>query len=178
MAITIAQLNQFDAAAFVAALDGIYEHSPWIPERSFGQRPFADLAALQAAMQATLDAADDDEKRGLIRAHPELAGKAAIAGTLTKESTGEQAKAGLNLCSAEEYAVLHQLNRDYNAKFGFPFILAVRGPDGKGLTRAAIIDTFQRRLQYDYAAEMAECLHQINRIAGFRLQDLFADNQR
>ncbi len=113
-----------------------------------------------------------DEQLGLIRAHPELAGKAAIAGQLTAESTGEQARSGLNLCSAEEFATLHQLNADYNARFGFPFILAVKGPTGQGLTRTAIIETFARRLKNQRAGEMAECLRQIHRIAEMRINDL------
>jgi N-carbamoyl-L-amino-acid hydrolase len=174
MTITISELNQCDAAAFVAALEGIYEHSPWIPERNAAKRPFADLNALKVALQKTLATATIGEKVALIRAHPELAGKAAIAGTLSKESTGEQASVGLNLCSEEQYATLHQLNRDYNAKFDFPFVLAVRGADGNGLTREAIIEIFQTRLQHGYADEMAECLHQIDRIASFRLRDLCA----
>jgi beta-ureidopropionase / N-carbamoyl-L-amino-acid hydrolase len=139
MTITLDTLNTCDAATFVDTLHGIYEHSPWIPERAAAQRPFASLTALKIAMQAVVRNASVDEQLGLIRAHPELAGKAAVAGQLTKESTGEQAKAGLNLCSPEEFATLQKLNADYNAKFGFPFILAVKGPLGKGLTRQEII---------------------------------------
>lgn len=169
---TLPDLNGADAATFIDTLRGIYEHSPWIPERAAAQRPFANVTALKLALQQAVEQASVDEQLGLIRAHPELAGKAAIAGQLTQESTQEQAKSGLNLCSAEEYAVLHQLNRDYNAKFGFPFILAVKGPDGKGLTRQGIIATFSRRLKHQRGAEMAECLRQIHRIAELRINDL------
>jgi N-carbamoyl-L-amino-acid hydrolase len=169
---TLTDLNSCDAAAFTEALRGIYEHSPWIPERAAAQRPFATLAALKFALQSVVSQASVDEQLGLIRAHPELAGKAAIAGQLTEESTHEQAKSGLNLCSAAEFATLHQLNADYNLKFGFPFILAVKGPDGHGLTREAIIATFARRLKNQRADEMAECLRQIHRIAELRLNDL------
>ena len=169
---TLPQLNSCDTAAFTEALRGIYEHSPWIPERAAAQRPFASVAALKLALQAAVAAATLDEQLGLIRAHPELAGKAAIAGQLTAESTSEQAGAGLHLCSADEYATLHKLNADYNAKFGFPFILAVKGPDGKGLTRQQIIATFTRRLKHQRADEIAECLRQIHRIAELRLNDL------
>ncbi len=169
---TLPDLNSCAAAAFIDTLRGIYEHSPWIPERAAAQRPFASLAALKFALQTVVAKASTDEQLGLIRAHPELAGKAAIAGQLTEESTHEQAKSGLNLCSAAEYATLHQLNADYNLKFGFPFILAVKGPDGHGLTRQAIIDTFTRRLKNQRADEMAECLRQIHRIAELRLNDL------
>ncbi|PWF39025.1 allantoate amidohydrolase [Massilia glaciei] len=169
---TLQHLNSLDAAAFVDTLRGIYEHSPWIPERAAGRRPFASAAALKLALQEVVAASSLDEQLGLIRAHPELAGKAAIAGELTRESTVEQARSGLNLCSAGEYATLHQLNADYNAKFGFPFILAVKGPDGNGLTREAVIDTFSRRLRNQRAGEMAECLRQIHRIAELRINDL------
>lgn len=169
---TLSDLNSCDTQAFVEALRGIYEHSPWIPERAAARRPFATPAALRLALQDVVGAASAGEQLGLIRAHPELAGKAAIAGELTAESTGEQAKSGLNRCSAEEYATLHKLNADYNAKFGFPFILAVKGPTGNGLTRQAIIETFTRRLKNQRADEMAECLRQIHRIAELRIKDL------
>ncbi|MBC3916571.1 allantoate amidohydrolase [Undibacterium sp. CY18W] len=169
---TLDHLNHCAAAEFVQILHGIYEHSPWIPERAAAHRSFTSIATLKLALQTVVTAATQDEQLGLIRAHPELAGKAAIAGELTKESTGEQAKAGLNNCSPEEFATLHQLNADYNSKFGFPFILAVKGPDGKGFTRQAIIATFQRRFKNQREDEMAECLRQIGRIAELRLNDL------
>ena len=169
---TLSDLNSADAASFIDTLRGIYEHSPWIPERAAALRPFSNVTALKLALQNAVRTASVDEQLGLIRAHPELAGKAAIAGQLTQESTHEQAKSGLNLCSAQEYAILHKLNSDYNAKFGFPFILAVKGPDGKGLTREGIIATFSRRLKHQRGAEMAECLRQIHRIAELRLNDL------
>lgn len=173
MTITLQQLNTCDAAAFVQTLSGIYEHSPWIPERAAAKRPFRSLSALKLALQQVVANASESEQLALIRAHPELAGKAAIAGELTKESIGEQAKAGLNQCSAEEFATLQKLNADYNAKFGFPFILAVKGPDGKGYTRQQIIATFSRRLKNCRADELAEDLRQIDRIAELRLNDLF-----
>jgi beta-ureidopropionase / N-carbamoyl-L-amino-acid hydrolase len=172
MTITLDTLNTCDIATFADTLHGIYEHSPWIPERAAAQRPFASLTALKIAMQAVVRNASVDEQLGLIRAHPELAGKAAVAGQLTKESTGEQAKAGLNLCSPEEFATLQKLNADYNARFGFPFILAVKGPLGKGLTRQEIIAAFTRRLKSRRDDELAENLRQISRIAELRLNDL------
>jgi len=169
---TLSDLNSCDAATFVEHLRGIYEHSPWIPQRAAAQRPFANATALKLALQDVVSAATQDEQLGLIREHPELAGKAAVAGKLTAESTSEQAKSGLHLCSAEEFATLHRLNADYNAKFGFPFILAVKGPDGQGLTRRQVIATFTRRLKNQRADEIAECLRQIKRIAEIRLNDL------
>jgi OHCU decarboxylase len=174
MMTTLSDLNSCDTATFIDRLRGIYEHSPWIPERAAAQRPFANETALKLTLQSVVSAATLDEQLGLIRAHPELAGKAAVAGQLTAESTNEQAKSGLHLCSAEEFATLHQLNADYNAKFGFPFILAVKGPTGQGLTRQAIIATFKRRLKNQRAGEIAECLRQIKRIAEIRLNDLLS----
>jgi N-carbamoyl-L-amino-acid hydrolase len=172
MTTTLEHLNACGPVEFVETLAGIYEHSPWIPQRTANQRPFANLTALKLALHATVRAASEEEQLGLIRAHPELAGKAAIAGNLTKESTGEQAKAGLNNCSPEEFATLQRLNADYNAKFGFPFILAVKGADGKGLGRRDIITAFGRRLKNRREDEIAENLRQIGRIAELRLNDL------
>ncbi len=174
MTITLDELNQCDACAFTAALHGIYEHSPWIAARVAPQRPFASLAALKLALQQAVSSATEAEQIGLIRAHPELAGKAAIAGELTRESSGEQARAGLNNCSPQEFANLQKLNAEYNSKFGFPFILAVKGPDGRGLSRQAIIDTFARRLKNQRDDEKMENLRQIGRIAELRLNDLLA----
>jgi allantoate deiminase/N-carbamoyl-L-amino-acid hydrolase len=172
MTIRLDQLNACGEAEFVDALGGIYEHSPWIARRTWARRPFASLAALKLALQATVKSATEAEQLGLIRAHPELAGKAAIAGELTRESAGEQARAGLGNCSPEEFAALHRLNADYQARFGFPFILAVKGPDGKGYTRAQIIAAFTRRLGNPRNDEIAENLRQIGRIAELRLNDL------
>ena len=114
------------------------------------------------------------KRQGLIRAHPELAGKAMVAKSLTAESTNEQSKAGLTQCTPEEFARIQQLNADYNARFGFPFILAVRGPRGAGLNKQQIIDTFARRLDNHPEFEVAEALRNIHRIAEIRLNDKFA----
>ncbi|HEX7642707.1 MAG TPA: allantoate amidohydrolase [Burkholderiaceae bacterium] len=172
MGITLETLNRASAEQFTEALHGIYEHSPWVAQHAAAARPFANITALKLAMQRAVREAGTDAQLGLIRAHPELAGKAAVAGTLTRESTGEQAKAGLNLCSPEEFATLQTLNADYNAKFGFPFILAVKGPDSKGYTRQAIIAAFGRRLKNQRSDEFAENLRQIDRIAELRINDL------
>lgn len=169
---TLSDLNACDPLIFVATLRGIYEHSPWIPAATAALRPFSSIAALKQALQAAVQDGGAEQQLALLRAHPELAGKAAIAGELTAESTGEQAASGLNLCSAEEYAQLHALNSAYNARFGFPFILAVKGPTGAGLTRQAIIATFARRLKTQRGDELAEALRQVHRIAEIRLNDL------
>ncbi|WP_457424010.1 2-oxo-4-hydroxy-4-carboxy-5-ureidoimidazoline decarboxylase [Roseateles sp. P5_E7] len=169
----LADLNNASTTDFVTLLDGTYEHSPWIAERAAAARPFKSLAALKVALARVVREASVDEQLGLIRAHPELAGKAAVAGELTAESTNEQQKAGLTACTPEEFAKLQKLNADYNARFGFPFILAVRGPRGTGFTRAEIIATFERRLRAHPDVERAECLRQIHRIAEIRLNDKF-----
>ncbi|HEX7863848.1 MAG TPA: 2-oxo-4-hydroxy-4-carboxy-5-ureidoimidazoline decarboxylase [Variovorax sp.] len=176
MSLTIAQLNAAAPAEAVALLDGIYEHSPWIAERALAARPFRSLAHLKHALVQALAASSADEQTGLIRAHPELAGKAMVSKTLTAESTNEQSKAGLTDCTPEEFAKIQQLNADYNAKFGFPFILAVRGPRGTGLAKREIIDTFARRLFNHPDFELGEALRNIHRIAEIRLDDKFAAN--
>ena len=171
--LTLDELNAADQAGFIALLDGVYEHSPWIAQAAHARRPFRTLPQLKHALAQVVREAPLDKQLGLIRAHPELAGKAAVAGELTAESTNEQSKAGLTHCSAEEFSRLQQLNADYNAKFGFPFILAVRGPRGEGLGRHQIINTFARRLEQPVDIERAECLRNIHRIAEIRLNDKF-----
>lgn len=173
MSLSLDQLNAAQREAFVALLDGVYEHSPWIAEAAWSQRPFSTEAQLKYALAQVVREAGPERQKGLIRAHPELAGKAAIAGRLTTESTQEQSQAGLTHCSAAEFARLQQLNADYNERFGWPFILAVRGPRGTGLTRQQIIDTFARRLDNPADFELAECLRNIHRIAEIRLHDKF-----
>ena len=164
------QINDLSDEAFTALLGGIFEHSPWIAERAAKCRPFADRAALHAAMVAEIEAAGEAAQLALIRAHPELAGKAAMRKELTDQSNREQAGAGLTDCSPEEYATLIKLNGEYNAKFGFPFILAVKGYD-----RAGIIAEFSRRLGSEPEAEKRECLRQIYKIGAFRLADLIEE---
>jgi beta-ureidopropionase / N-carbamoyl-L-amino-acid hydrolase len=173
MAITLAQLNQAPAADALALLDGLYEHTPWIAERALLRRPFASLAQLKRVMAEVLDAAGRQAQIDLIRAHPELAGKAMVTKTLTAESTHEQGKAGLTDCTPAEFAHIQQMNADYNAKFGWPFVMAVRGPRGLGLNRHEIIATFERRLGNHPDFELAECVRNIHRIAEIRLNDKF-----
>ena len=132
MALTTSQLNAATPAQAVALLDGIYEHSPWVAEKASQARPFQSLQHLKHAMAQTVTNATADQQLALIRAHPELAGKQMESNTLTAESTNEQGKAGLTNCTAEELAQIRRLNTSYGQKFGFPFILAVRGPRGTG----------------------------------------------
>jgi OHCU decarboxylase len=159
-----------DRAAFVAAFGHVFEHSPWIAEQTFdrGLPPDADRAeGLHRGMCAVLRDAPAERKRALIDAHPDLAGRLARAGRLTSESTNEQASAGLDRLSEEEYERFMALNDAYRARFDFPFILAV-----KGRTKAEILEAFEVRLKNDEATETATALAQIERIALLRLKDL------
>ena len=173
MALTLEQLNAADLATATGLLDGLYEHSPWIAEAALAQRPFRSLAQIKYAMAQVLDKAPVQAKLDLIRAHPELAGKAMETNTLTAESTNEQNKAGLTRCTPEELEHIRKLNAEYGKRFGFPFILAVRGPRGAGLAKAEIIETFERRLHNHPDFELGEALRNIHRIAEIRLNDKF-----
>jgi 2-oxo-4-hydroxy-4-carboxy-5-ureidoimidazoline decarboxylase len=164
---TLADINALGQRQFVAALGGIVEHSPWIAEGAWAGHPFASVDALHGAMMDVLDGAPEIKKLALLRGHPELAGKAAIRGELTSDSTVEQSGAGLNQCSPQEFSRLTALNKAYNAKFGFPFIIAV-----KGLDRAGIIERFGERVANDRATEFAEALRQVARISRLRLTAL------
>ena len=172
-ALTLDRINAVSRDEFAALLDGTYEHSPWIAARAVEARPFKSLAHLKRALVEVVRSVGRDEQIALVRAHPELAGKAMVSKSLTAESTNEQGKAGLTDCTPEEFARIQQLNADYNAKFGWPFVLAVRGPRGLGLSRAQIIATFERRLAGHPDFELAECLRNIHRIAEIRLDDKF-----
>lgn len=165
--ITLDQLNAMPADAFVHTLSGIFEHSPWVAEAAEQQRPFVSIDRLHEIMSRTVEIAGTQKQLALIDAHPELAGKAAVRGELTDESTREQSGAGLNLCTQAEFDKLQGLNAAYREKFGFPFILAVRGYDRHG-----IIANFETRLQHTREIELRESLNQIYRIARFRLDDL------
>lgn len=164
---TLQQINAMDRATFTRTLGGIFEHSPWIAEAAWTRRPFASVAGLHAAMLAELDAGGESAQLALIRAHPELAGKAAVRGELTEESKSEQRGAGLDQCSPEEFARLTELNAAYGAKFGFPFILAVRGH-----TRESVLANMAARIDNDPAVELRTALEQIARIGELRLNDL------
>jgi beta-ureidopropionase / N-carbamoyl-L-amino-acid hydrolase len=171
--LTLQSLNDASTAEATLMLDGVYEHSPWIGAQASSQRPFRSLAHLKYSLVRVLEAAGLDAQKGLIRAHPELAGKAMQSQTLTAESTNEQTKAGLTQCTPDEMAKIAELNAAYHAKFGFPFILAVRGARGTGLSKSVIFETFERRLHNHTQFELQECLRQIHRIAEIRLNDKF-----
>lgn len=155
-------------AAFIDSFGGIYEHSPWVAEAAFdtGLPQDADEpAGLWGAMSTVVDAASDDAKLALLQAHPELAGKLAVAGVLTAESTSEQAGAGLDQCSEAEFEEFTRLNAAYGERFGFPFIIAV-----KGLTRQDILKAFRARVSISRDAEFRTALTQVHRIARLRLE--------
>jgi N-carbamoyl-L-amino-acid hydrolase len=173
MALTINKINTDTLQDAIRALDGVYEHSPWVAQQALAQRPLRSLTHLKQVMVDCVRNADTDAQLKLLRAHPELAGKAMISNTLTAESSHEQSRAGLTYCTPEEFERIQKLNADYNARFGFPFILAVRGPRGTGLTKRQIIDTFARRLTNHPDFELAEALRNIHRIAELRLNDKF-----
>ena len=172
-ALTLDQLNRAPLEEAAALLDGLYEHSPWIARAALAQRPFVSLAQLKHAMVQQVTKGGRDAQLALLRAHPELAGKAMVDKSLTAESTNEQSKAGLTHCTPAEFEKIQQLNAQYNARFGFPFILAVRGPRGTGLSKAEIIATLERRVQGHPDFELAECLRNVHRIAEIRLNDKF-----
>ena len=173
MALSLDQLNTAPSAWLLQQLGGLYEHSPWIAEQALQQRPFVSLAQFKHAMAQVVTAASREAQLALVRAHPELAGRAMVSQALTAESTGEQSRAGLSECSPQEFDRLQQLNSAYNERFGHPFIVAARGPRGDGLSRQQIIATFERRLHNPVNTELCECLRNIHRIAEIRLDDKF-----
>ena len=173
MALSLDQLNTAPSAWLLQQLGGLYEHSPWIAEQALQRRPFVSLAQFKHAMAQVVTAASREAQLALVRAHPELAGRAMVSQALTAESTGEQSRAGLSECSPQEFERLQQLNSAYNERFGHPFIVAARGPRGDGLSRQQIIATFERRLHNPVNTELCECLRNIHRIAEIRLDDKF-----
>ena len=164
--IAIERLNALPAAEFVTRLSGIFEHSPWVAEAVLPQRPFADVAALHGAMVAAVQAGGTDAALALLRAHPELARRA----PLTAESAAEQGGMGLDRLAADEAARFEALNLAYRERFGFPFIIAVRGQRD----RAAILAALKARLAHDAPTEQATALAEVAKIARFRLDDLIA----
>ena len=167
--LTVAALNAMSQSDFTAALGFAFERSPWVAEQAHSRRPFPDRDALLSAMISCLKAASRTDVLALIRAHPELAGKAAIAGDVTEESGREQAGAGLDRLSPDEFAQFQALNQAYGGKFGFPFIICARLND-----KRSILAAMNRRLQHDEAEEIAEAVAQIGEIGRLRLFDVVA----
>lgn len=165
--LSIQVLNAMEKDEFTGRLGGIYEHSAWVAQQAWEQRPFQDSTALAAAMRLAVETATDAEKLALIRAHPDLAGKLARAGALTESSAREQAGLGLDRLGDDEYEHFTRLNDSYRERFGFPFVICVRLTD-----KAGILATFESRLENTMPAEIAEALRQIHHIARLRLADL------
>ena len=163
MSIALAELNQLNEAEFTRIVGPVFEHSPWIAEATWSRRPFATAEELRAALCQTVRAAGEEKQLALIRAHPDLVGRA----TLTRESAGEQASAGLNALSPAEIALFQKQNAAYREKFGFPFVICARLNDKK-----AILAGFERRLKNSPAQEISAALEEIFKIAELRLRDL------
>ncbi|MDB5026745.1 MAG: 2-oxo-4-hydroxy-4-carboxy-5-ureidoimidazoline decarboxylase [Candidatus Eremiobacteraeota bacterium] len=163
---SIAALNAADRATFVAAVGFAFEHSPWIAEAAWERRPFANLAALHAALVDTVAAAPLERRVALIGAHPDLAGRLAREGRLTAASRGEQAAAGLDRLGPDEIARFEAANAAYRGRFGFPFVICAREHD-----QGSILAALERRAANDRASEIAAALVEIAKIARLRLED-------
>lgn len=167
--ITLDVINSLPATELGALLGGVFEHSPWVAQRAAARRPFASHEQVLNTMLAVVEAASLDEQMALIRAHPPLGVRGRAKAELTNASAREQNRAGLDACSDEEFAELLSLNAAYAEKFGFPFILAVRGHDPR-----SILANFKSRLHNDADVERRTALTQIGLIAGNRLAELWA----
>ena len=167
---TAEELSRLDQSSFVSVLGDIFEHSPWVAEGAWSFRPFADTEALHKRMVEVVRSASRRARHDLISAHPDLAGKAAIAGEITDASKREQAGSGLGSLTPDEFARFQELNDAYKAKFGFPFIMAVRGSN-----KREILAGFVERLKNSPDEEFDRAVGEIAKIAGFRLHELIVD---
>jgi len=168
--IALETLDAMSEGDFRRSLEAVFERSPWVAERVWSARPFPSVEALHAAMTAVVRRASGDEQLALLRAHPDLAGKAARAGAMTAASVAEQSTAGLDRLSDAEYERFERLNSAYRAKFGFPFIIAVRMHD-----KSAILAAFERRLGHAPHDEVEAALVQVFAIARLRLDALVTE---
>ena len=160
-------VDGLDRDAFVARYGPLFEHSPWIAEAAYARRPFEDSEAMIEALTAAMYAAPRERQLDLIRAHPDLAGRAAIEGTLTPDSRREQSSAGLDRLSPEQYEAFTRTNAAYRERFGFPFVICARQHD-----RDSILAAAQQRLEHDPDSEVRTALAEIAKIARLRLEDL------
>jgi 2-oxo-4-hydroxy-4-carboxy-5-ureidoimidazoline decarboxylase len=167
MNLSLSQLNQSGQAEFVRMVGPVFEHSPWIAETAWLQKPFADVPQLYRALCEIVKISGEEKQLALIRAHPDLVGRAALAGTLTRESNQEQASAGLNRLSPAEIDLFQKQNAAYKNKFGFPFVICARLN-----RREAILAGFERRLENSRTEEIKTALEEIFKIAELRLRDL------
>ena len=161
-------LNQLSRENFTQIIGPVFEHSPWVAELAWEHRPFEGLADLHKALCETVRQAGEERQQALIAAHPDLVGRAALAGTLTSASTSEQASAGLNQLSPSEVSLFQQFNKEYRNKFGFPFVICARLNK-----KAAVLSAFPQRLKNSRADEINTALEEIYKIAYLRLQDIF-----
>jgi len=167
--VTLAAVNAMDSAEFVATFGDVAEHSPWVAERAAEVRPYKSVRDMVDAFTEEVREAGPNEKLQLLRAHPDLAGKAAIAGDLAPESKNEQARAGLDTLTPDEFKRFTELNDTYRERFGFPFILAVKGAD-----KNTILKSFAERVDRDPQAELAMAIGEVTRIISFRIEDRVA----
>jgi OHCU decarboxylase len=165
-ALTLAQINALDRTSLVFALGHLFEGSPWIVEAAWDARPFATLDDLQTKLATVMYAAPVEQQIALIQAHPDLVGRAALAGTLTPASTGEQAAAGLGQLTPDEIATFTRLNAEYRERFGFPFVICAR--ENK---KESILSGFAQRMSHTRDAEIATALAEIAKISHLRLLD-------
>lgn len=168
--LTLSEINGLDRENFVRIVGPVFEHSPWIAEATWGKRPFHSIEQLHSALCQTVTHANEEKQLALIRAHPDLVGRAALAGTLTRESTGEQASAGLHQLTPEEIGLFQKYNAAYQEKFGFPFVICARLNK-----KEAILAGFERRLKNSRPEEIKTALEEIFKIAELRLRDLIAN---
>ena len=166
---TLDEVNTLPPEVFVESFGSIYEHSPWVARAAAERRPFSDLSDLHSQMRTSVDATSSADKLTLLRAHPELAGKAAIDGTLTHASKEEQASAGLDRMLPDEFSALTKMNAEYTAKFGFPFIICVRLTD-----KAGILGALKGRLQNTVEEEFETALGEVHKIAQLRLEGVLS----
>ena len=169
MSLTLSRLNELNCTEFVSIVGPVFEHSPWIAEMAWPKKPFATADEVHFAMCKIVREANLEKQLALIRAHPDLVGRVALAGTLTRESTGEQAGAGLNKLSPAEISVFQKQNEAYRGKFGFPFVICTRMNK-----KEAILAGFEKRLQNPREQEVHIALEEIFKIAEFRLRDLIS----
>jgi len=164
---TLSEINSLGQDDFVRIIGPVFEHSPWIAEAAWLKRPFASLGALHQALCQTVAGAGEEKQLALIRAHPDLVGRAAQAGTLTRASTNEQASAGLTQLTPDEIEAFQTNNAAYHAKFGFPFVICARLNK-----KEAILEGFRVRLNHSREQEIETALEEIGKIAWLRLKDL------
>lgn len=165
--VTLQRINALDRDAFTAALDSLFEGPPWIVAAVWERQPFADREALYSALVDVMRTAPEERQVALLRAHPDLVGRAALAGTLSRDSTAEQAAAGLNRLSPEDIAAFQRLNGEYQTKFGFPFIACAREN-----TKATILASFAERLPHSRDDEIRIALGEVAKICRLRLDGL------